>query len=175
MSGVESSDARTCDTVRWFLQISSSRKVLQKGLLQFWSKLSKRKDRVANPVIETIRNRYLKVLINVSSRTIVIVMIVSWMDLMFFNWINGLNIWIVSCSSHSVYFSFKQKKWNCDILGSLNKSKMPGHCGFPLANPQKEPNAHNVPKSITLKPSILLYICPAKLQIIFRTSTGAYN
>jgi hypothetical protein len=34
---------------------------------------------------------------------------------------------------------------NHDILGFLNQSKTPGHCGFPLANLQSAESLHFVP------------------------------
>jgi hypothetical protein len=40
------------------------------------------------------------------------------------------------------------KKLDLDISGSLNKSKIPGYCGFPLGNPQKWQMMDFVPESI---------------------------
>jgi len=42
------------------------------------------------------------------------------------------------------------KKLDWDILDLLDKSKTLGHCGFPLANPQKMPMIYFVPESIEL-------------------------
>ena len=70
----------------------------------------------------------------------------------FFNSTNGLNISTVRCSSHCVECSFKSnRKLNHDILDSLDKSKTPGHCRFPLTNLQKGPMIDFVPKVIITK------------------------
>jgi hypothetical protein len=38
-------------------------------------------------------------------------------------------------------------KGGIKMLGFLNKSKTPGHCIFPLANPHSGESLHSVPKS----------------------------
>ena len=47
---------------------------------------------------------------------------------------------------------------------SLNKSKMPSHCGFPLANPHKGSILDCVPESNLLNWLILLFICLVNLK-----------
>ena len=67
----------------------------------------------------------------------------------FFNSTNGLNIWTVRCLSHCMECSFKSnRKLNHDILNSLTKSKLPGHCRFPLTNPHSVESVDFVPPSI---------------------------
>jgi len=53
------------------------------------------------------------------------------------------------------------KKLNHDILDLLNEPKLPGHCGFPLANLQSAESLHYVPESNPFNSLILLYICSA--------------
>jgi hypothetical protein len=55
----------------------------------------------------------------------------------FFNLKNFVKNRIGRYSSQYVDCFFQSaKKLNHEILGWLDKSKIPGHCGFPLANPQ---------------------------------------
>ena len=82
-------------------------------------------------------------------------------------------------------FAFKPtKKLNHDILGSLNKSKTPSHCRFPLSNLHKGQSLHIVPISNLVNKLILLYICSAnpnkiciKLQVWLqrRNQTSFYQ
>jgi len=66
--------------------------------------------------------------------------------------------------SQCVDCTFKStKKSNHDILGSLNKPKIPSHCGFPLANPHFAPIVYIVPQSNPDNNLILLYICSANI------------
>ena len=67
----------------------------------------------------------------------------------------------------SALFPFQiHKIFNHDILGLLDKSKIPGHCGFPLANPHSGESVDFVPKSNPSNILILLYICSANPQFI---------
>ena len=83
----------------------------------------------------------------------------------FFNSTNGLNIWTVHFSSQRVDCSFKStKKLIRDILVLPNKSKILGHCMFPMANLQKGSSLGFVPKSNSSNILILLYICTVNLK-----------
>ena len=80
-------------------------------------------------------------------------------------------IWFGQYLSHCEDCIFKSiKNWSYGILDFLNKPKTPGHCEFPLANPQKGPNIHFVTESNLLKYLILLYICSGKTQSFRRTA-----
>ena len=59
---------------------------------------------------------------------------------------NFINIRTWRCLSQYVNYAFKStKKLNHDILGSLNKFKLPGYCIFPLSNPHYAPGLDCVP------------------------------
>jgi len=51
------------------------------------------------------------------------------------------------------------KKLSHDSLGLLNKFITSGHCGFPLANPQKGPSLHFVPQSNIRNHKKSFHIC----------------
>ena len=52
------------------------------------------------------------------------------------------------------------------MISLQNKSKTPGHCGFPLANPHSGESLHFVPISNPDNTLILLCICFANLKFV---------
>ena len=71
------------------------------------------------------------------------------------------------CLSLCMDYAFKStKKLNCDSLGLLDKPKIPGHCGFPLANPYSGESVYCVPISNPDNTLILLCICFANLKFV---------
>jgi hypothetical protein len=58
------------------------------------------------------------------------------------------------------------RKLTREISYSLNQSKTPGQCGFPLTNPQKGPSVYCVPESNPLNPLLLLCICSSNTQSV---------
>jgi len=68
-------------------------------------------------------------------------------------------------------------KGGIKMLGFLNKSKTPGHCIFPLANPHSGESVYYVPESNPLNHLILLCICSGNTQPVrpFLLSFRFYN
>jgi hypothetical protein len=53
---------------------------------------------------------------------------------------------------------------NRDILDLLTKPTIPGNCGFPMTNLNKEPGVGFVPQSNSDNNPILFYICSGNTQ-----------
>lgn len=78
----------------------------------------------------------------------------------FFNSTTGLNIWTIRCSSNCVDCSCKfTRKLIHNILGSVDKPIVAGHCMFPLTNLFKGQIVGCVPKSNIRNNKKLLNIC----------------
>ena len=58
-----------------------------------------------------------------------------------------------------LHFQIHQQIRTRDVLGSLNKPKIPGYCIFPMANLKSAESLYCVPKSNLANFLILLYIC----------------
>lgn len=58
------------------------------------------------------------------------------------------------------------KKFDRYILGFLDKSKMPGRCGFPLANLYQGASLHIVPTPTVTEDSQIFHIASTNLQFI---------
>ena len=73
----------------------------------------------------------------------------TWINIHIQQFLRSKNFQISeSFDSQGVDCAFKStQELSRDILGWPNKSKIPGHCGFPLANPQFGQSRDFVPES----------------------------
>ena len=85
----------------------------------------------------------------------------------FFNSTTGLNIWNIRCSSNCVDCSCKfTRKLIRNILGSVDKPIVAGHCMFPLTNLFKGQIVGFVPISNPANILRLCYVCSANLKFV---------